>query len=59
MKKELNSFKSLTARLWALLIGLAIAFQAQASAGITINDNNISLQQALASVKQQANVYVM
>ncbi len=59
MKKELNSFKSLTARLWALLIGLAIAFQAQASDGITINDNNISLQQALASVKQQANVYVM
>lgn len=59
MKKKLNSYSSLTARLCTVIIGLALAFQANASGGITITDSSISLQQALASVKQQANVYVM
>ena len=49
--------KSLQAR--QVLLCFAIAIQAMAASGITIKENNISIQDALAAVKQQANVFVM
>lgn len=48
----------LSARLGAFILCTVMGLHAMA-AGITIHSSNISLQDALAAVKQQANVFVM
>ncbi len=63
MKRNLNRTEkggsSWASRACMLLLFFAIAIQAMAASGITIKENNISIQDALAAVKQQANVFVM
>jgi len=54
-KRRSNRF----ARICTLLIVFTLAFQAMAAGGITIKQKDITLQDAISAVKQQANVFVM